>query len=75
MTVMDYQCPECSHIWEVTRGMKDESPILCPSCSHIGLAYFGKMNASDVQLSFGFRPEKYDNDVDRRIAQFQHTHL
>ena len=73
MSKCDYRCPDCKEIWEVSRSMKDESPILCPSCGSVSFAWFGRMN--DIAFNFGFRPDRYSNKVDSDIAKYQFRHL
>ena len=72
-TRVDYRCPKCGHIEEIIKQLKDQPQVVCPTCCEPMSAYFGHWN--DMAINYGFRPDRYPTDTDRRIAQYQFTHL
>jgi phage FluMu protein Com len=72
-TRIDLQCPRCRRIQEITKKLGETPLVWCPSCKEPMQVYFGSLGA--IPINYGFRPERYSNQVDRDIAKFQFTNL
>lgn len=75
MTRYDLWCASCRITTEVKGPMGQIPQVRCPLCSKLLTRYFGAMNSADMIINYGFRPHRYSNETDRRIAQYQFEHL
>lgn len=73
MTRRDYKCPHCGHISEIETSMVETPHVHCEQCGALMRRYFGAI--WDVPVNYGFRPARYLNKDDERIAQYQFENL
>lgn len=73
MTRRDYKCKRCGDIYEDLYHISDPGHEHCPECGSLMSRYFG--NTFGVHVNFGFRPARYLNKDDERIAQYQFENL
>jgi len=69
-----FRCASCLLISEIHFSLSEPNPvILCPDGHGPMTRYFG--DQTGLHINVGFQPNHYSNDVDRRIAEYQFSHL
>lgn len=75
MARFDMRCPRCALVTETGAPIGKTPVVRCPNCEVLMEVYFGKRSAQPNPINFGFRPQNYATEEDRRIGQYQFTHL